>query len=181
MNITQYIIYAAFVVLVLSSCSEFQHRRDTALAPVVTLGYGTDYWLAELNSTRQMMPEERARTVEAWQQELDNEPDDGNRIRLALLLTVGDEQIRDPARASKLLDELDAAPAKASEKELVTIMRLIIDEQTRAGESISKLNRQLGKQNRRIRELEQQQRALTNIEQNIEHRDSLPASKNGEE
>jgi len=181
LNNIGHIMRTTLVALLLSACSEFQHHRETAFAPVVTRGYGTEYWLAELNRTRQMTSEELGKTVAAWQAELEIKPGDGNRIRLALLLTAGNMQVRDFARARQLLDELDEAPANTSDRELLAIMRQIIDEQASASESIHTLKRQLSRQNRRIEELEQQQRALTNIEQNIEQRDSLPAIKNGEE
>ena len=176
-----HILLTTLVALLLSACSEFQHHRETAFAPVVTRGYGTEYWLAELNRTRQMTSEELGRTVAAWQTELETSPGDGNRIRLALLLTAGDMQVRDTAAARQLLDELDEVPANTSDRELLAIMRQIIGDQASASESILGLKRQLSRQTRRIEELEQQQRALTDIEQNIQHRDSQPGIEHGAE
>jgi hypothetical protein len=163
-----------FLLLVpaLTACSEIQHHRNIGYAPVVTRGFGTEYWLTELNRTRHMTSEEIQQTASSWEQEFHEEPTDGNRIRLTLLLTAGDERVRDLQRARSLLDGVAEVPASISDRELLTIIRQILYEHERSSESLSKLNMQLKKQNLRIEELEQQLRALTDIEQNIQQRDT---------
>ncbi len=168
-----------FLVLALPACSEFQTHSSGGYAPVVTRGYGTDAWLAELHHTRQMTADELQQTVTAWEQGLKDDPDTGNRIRLALLLTAGDTAVRDPQRARELLDELDPLPENTSDRELVALLRQMLDEQGQAGLAIRKLKKQVRNQDRRIQELEKQQRALTDIEQNIQQRDILPDLENG--
>jgi hypothetical protein len=168
----------ALFVLVLANCSEFQHNARTDTAPVVTRGYGTDYWLAELHKTRTMTPDEIQKTLKSWEQELNNHPGVGNQIKLALLLTTGDASIRDPKRARVLLDGLDLPPDNTSDQELVTILRQMIDEQDQANMAISTLKKQTRKQTLHIKELEQQQRALTDIEQKIQQREIPPSLEN---
>ena len=178
MNILRLIWPFALFVLVLANCSEFQHYTHTGDAPVVTRGYGTDYWLAGLHNTRAMTPDEIRQTVQAWEQELHDDPSAGNHIKLALLLTAGDASVRDPKRARELLDGLDPAPDNTGDQELVTILRQMIDEQSQANMAISSLKKQTRKQTLRIKELEQQQRALTDIEQNIQQREIPPDLEN---
>lgn len=167
------------LLLALTACSELQPYKSTWHAPVVTWGYGTGQWLGELHNTREMTPDEIRQTVKAWEQELRDDPRDSNRIKLALLLTVGDAPARNPKRARELLEGLDEATVNTSDQELVTILLQILDEQDHASLAISRLRKQAGKQGRRIRELEQQQRALTDIEQNIQQRNFQPDIEHG--
>ena len=168
-----------WLLLALTACSELPSHKSTWHAPIVTWGYGTEHWLGELHKTREMTPDEIRQTVKAWEQELRDAPRDGNRIKLALLLTAGNAPARDPKRARELLEGLDEAPVNTRDQELVTILRQILDEQDHASLAISRLRKQAGKQDRRIRELEQQQRALTDIEQNIQQRNFQPAIEHG--
>lgn len=174
MSVMRFIWPSILLVLVLAACSEFQPLRNTGYAPVVSRGDGIDYWLTELYNTREMTPEEIRQTVEAWEKELKDDPSAGNHIKLALLLTAGNTPARDPKRARELLDGLLKAPLDTSDRELITILRQILDEQDQASSAISKLKKQALQQSRRIKELEQQLQALTDIEQNIQQRDVLP-------
>ena len=166
------------LLLVLTACSEFQPRTIIEYPPVVTRISGTNDTLAELHNTREMTPEEIRQTVEAWEQELKEDPSIHNHIKMALLLTAGDASARDPKRARELLDWLHEAPVKSSDRELTTLLRQILDEQGQANSAISKLKKQAGQQSRRIKELEEQQQALTDIEQNIQQRDTQPDIEN---
>ena len=94
------------------------------------------------------------------------------------MLTAGDASIRDPKRARELLDGLDLPPDETSDQELATILRQLIDGQDQASMSISTLKKQIRKQTLHIKELEQQQRALTDIEQNIQQREIPPDLEN---
>lgn len=171
----------AVLSLALAACSQIQYHDSSGYAPVTTLGYGADYWLNELHGTRQKTPAEVRQTVAEWEQALLDDPSDGNRIRLALLLLAGEISVRDPARARELLDELSQAPAETSDTELVALMRQVLDQQEQTSAEIDKLTDQLRVQKRRTRELEQQQRALTDIEQNIQQRTIQPDNGNGGE
>jgi hypothetical protein len=162
------------LVLALTACSEFQSLGSTGYAPVETRGYGTDYWLAELHNTRAMTPEEIRQTATEWEQELNDDPSTGNRIKLAVLLTAGDAPVRNPKRARELLDGLIVAPVKSSDRELIAILRQLLDEQDQANIAIRKFKKQSRQQSQRIKELEQQLQALTDIEQNIQQRDVQP-------
>jgi hypothetical protein len=158
----------------LTACSEFPTYSESGYAQVTSRGYGVDYWLAELYNTRGMTPEELQITVSAWRQEFHDDPNTGNRIKLALLLTVGDAPARDRKQARELLEGLEEMPAKTSDRELVAILRLILDDQDQTSTAISKLKQQAREQSERIKELEQQQQALTDIEQNIQQREIQP-------
>jgi hypothetical protein len=114
-----------------------------------------------------------------WEQELLEEPNDGLRIKLALLLIAGSETVRDPKRARELLNGLTETPMDASDREFLTVIDEMVDQQELASSEIEKLNIQIRKQKRRIRELEEQQKALTDIEQNIQHRTMQPETENG--
>lgn len=169
----------ALFVLALTACSEFQPQNSTVYVPVVSREYNIDYWLVELHNTRAMTPDELRQTVKAWEQEIHDDPSTYNRIKLTLLLTVGDTSVRDLKRAQELLDGLDPVPDNTSDRELITILRQIIDELSQAYFEISKLKKQAGNQSLRIEELEEQQRALTDIEQNIQQRSTPPDPENG--
>jgi hypothetical protein len=164
--------------MVLSACSEFQTYRSGGYAPVVARGTGAEYWLNELHNTRWDTPEESRQRVLQWEQELLEDPNDGSRTRLALLLIAGNEDVRDPKRARELLDGLTGTLTEASDREFLTVIGQMLEQQEQTGDEIGKLNKQIRKQNQRIRELEKQQRALTDIEQNIQQRTVQPETDN---
>ena len=173
--------FSALIVpalLMLTACSEFQYYSSTGLAPITEKGYGADYWLTEVHETRAMTPEQRQVTLELWEQEYSNSPGISNRLRLALLLAAGNESIRDPGRALELLEGLVPEPENASDRELIIMLRQFIDEQLTATATINGLKKLTKKKNRQIKELEQKQQALTNIEQNIQERENQPEAGN---
>ena len=86
--------------------------------------------------------------------------------------------MRDPKRARELLDEVTETLTDTSDREFITVLGQMIDQQEQASAAISKLNKQVKRKNRRIRELEEQQRALTDIEQNIQQRTVQPETEN---
>jgi hypothetical protein len=129
-----------------------------------------------------MTPEQRQVTLGLWEQEYDNDPDTSNRIRLALLLVAGDKSVHDLEQARELLKGIDPEPDSAGDRELITLIRQFIDKEMHARTTISDLRKQANKKNKQIEELEQKQQALTNIEQNIQQRESQPeAVDNGEQ
>ena len=74
---------------------------------------------------------------------------------------------------------LPQALDNAGAQELATIVHQFLDEQIQANRKINDLNKELAEQNKRIAELEQQQRALTRIEQKIQQRDNPEEAGNG--
>jgi len=78
-----------------------------------------------------------------------------------------------------LLDESAEGLDSAGAQELAFIVHQFLDEQIQANRKINDLNKDLAEQNKRIAELEQQQRALTRIEQKIQQRDNPEETGNG--
>ena len=165
-------------LLMLTACSEFPYYSSTGFAPVTLKGYGADYWLTEVHETRAMTPEQRQVTLELWEQEYSNSPGISNRLRLALLLAAGDESIRDPEYALELLEGVIPEPENAADRELIIMLRQFIDEQLKAEITINTFKKLTKNKNRQIKELEQKQQALTNIEQNIQQRENQPEAGN---
>ena len=165
-------------LLMLTACSEFKYYSNTGFAPVTSKGDGADFWLTEVHETRAMTAEQRQVTLDLWEQEYSNSPGISNRLRLALLLAAGDESIRDPERALELLEGIVPEPENAADRELIIMLRQFIDEQLTAKATINDLKKLTKKKSRQIRELEQKQQALTNIEQNIQQRENQPEAGN---
>jgi hypothetical protein len=165
-------------LLALTACSELRYYSSTGFAPVTSKGYGADYWLAEVHAVRAMTPEQRQVTIKLWEQEYSNNPDTSNRLRLALLLTTGNESMRNPERALELLEGIDPEPGNAGDRELIIMLRQFIDGQLKTETTINDLKKLTKKKNKQIKELEQQLQALTNIEQNIQQRENQPEAGN---
>ena len=174
----KFIILIVPALLMLTACSEFQYYSSTGFAPVTSKGYGTNYWLSEVHATRSMSPEQRQVTVKLWEQQYNNNPDINNGLKLALLLTAGDESMRNPERALEIIEWIDPDLENDGDRELVIILRQYIDEQFKAAATIKDLRKQIKKNNIQIKELEQQLQALTNIEQNIQQRENQPETGN---
>ncbi len=167
-------------LLVLGACSELQTYREGSYAPVVSRGRSADDLLAELHATRTMTAPQLHQALASRQHDFRYRSDSVNRLRLILLLTFGSEPVRDTGRARELLDELDSLPDSPGGEELVAILRQYLDEQAIAGSKLRKLSREISTQNARIEELEEQQKALTTIEQSIQQREIPVESINGD-
>ena len=172
------------IILLLSavlmvSCSEFQRYRYQDPAPVVSGTYGVDDLLAELHSTRTMNQEQLQMKLESWEREFRFDPDSYNRLKLALLYATASQPVRDLGRAQELLDGAAGAMDSAGDRELASIIQQFLDEQIEANRKVNDLNKEVAEQKKRISELEQQQRALTRIEQKIQQRDNLEGVGNG--
>ena len=165
-------------VATLAACSELQNYNSGGFAPVISGGSGVNNWLVELHDIRTMSPEQQQLTLETRQQECNSSPDSGSCLRLAMLLATGDAPLRDQKRALNLLDNIDSGQFSASEQELVAILLQFLVQQTETDNKINLLSKQIVEQNKRIEELEQQQRALTTIEQSIQQREK-PAGVEG--
>jgi len=168
-----------FLLMLLAACSQFQSYSSTGLAPVISGGHGVNYWLSELNDTRKMSPEQLQETLKSREQEFHHDPGTSNRLRLVLLLAVGNEPVRDPQRALELLEEMNPVPDNPSDREMVAVLQQFLDEQVAAIQKIDELSQQVKRQNTRIEELEQQQKALTTIEQSIQEREKPLGIDNG--
>ena len=158
-------------LLLLSACSELQYYSSNGPAPVIHGGQGVNYWLADLHRTRDMTPDQQQQTLESWEREFRGNPSSNNRLRVALLLATGSEEVRDQKRALKLLDEIDTALYDISDREMITVLQQFLREEAEENRRIQILWKQVTEQNRRTEELEKQLRALTTIEQKIQQRE----------
>jgi hypothetical protein len=165
------VVYLGILVLLLGGCTQMKSYTNNVLPPVFEGGNGVNHWLAELHATRDLSGNELGDVLTSWEQEYDFQSTLNNRLKLALLLAAGDKAVRDQPRASKLLDGIDPDPLGPGEQELISILRQYLDEHQVASGKISQLSKQVREQGQRIEELEQQQRALTTIEQNIQQRE----------
>lgn len=159
------------MVLLLAACTEFQHTRNKGVLPVDSCGHDACRLLEEMHETRGMSPEELEQMLTNREQVFSNDPSSCNRMRLALLLATGGESVRDRERALELLAGIKQASVTADEQELLTVLQQFLDEQHEISTKMNTLRNQVTEQGRRIEELEQQQRALTTIEQSIQQRE----------
>lgn len=173
------------LLLALSACSELQQYKSNRPASVINGEQGADYWLAELHAARGMTADQQKQILKSREQEFHDSPNPNNRLRVALLLATGHEEIRDHRRALTLLDEIDLASFNTSDQEMITVFQKLLEEERKANrkiyilwkqlteqsQRIEELVQQLGKQGQRVEELEQQLKALTTIEQKIQQRE----------
>jgi len=167
------------LLLALSACSELPHYNSNWPASMMHGGQGSDYWLAELHATRGMTADQQRQALQSLEQELHDNPSSSNRLRVALLLAAGSEEIRDQRRALTLVEEIDPVSYDAGDQEMIIVFRQFLTEQRQANRKIHILWKQLDDQGRRIEELEQQLQALMTIEQKIQQRESPAAGKAG--
>jgi hypothetical protein len=163
----------ALLAVMLTACSEFQ-QFTAELQPAGFRGgeCGINCVMMDVHATRTMGKEQLQETLKRWEQEYQDNPSDSNRLRLALLYATSDQSVRDNDRAQKLLTEAVDLPGDPGEREFAAVLRQLLDEQTDAYRKINLLNKQTAELNKRIVELERQQRALTNIEQKIQQRET---------
>jgi hypothetical protein len=162
----------ALLAVMLTACSELQYYTGIRPATEFPEGCSVDRLMTELHDTRSMNKDELQQTLRTWEQEFQVEPSDDHRLRLALLYAAGDDSVRDPGRAQELLTEAANALDNPGDRELAAMVRQFLDEQIVANRKINDLNKQTAVQIKRIAELEQQLRALMNIEQKIQQRDN---------
>ena len=173
------------LLLALSACSELQQYKSNWPASVINGEQGAGYWLAELHATRGMTADQQKQILKSREKEFHDNPSPNNRLRVALLLATGSEEIRDHRRALTLLDEIDLASYDISDREMITVFRQLLGEERKANrkiyilwkqlteqsQQIEELEQQLTEQSQRVEELEQQLKALTTIEQKIQQRE----------
>ena len=152
------------------SCSEWQSYAGFGPATVNSGGCGVDHLMAELHATHSMNEDQLQQTLKTWEQEYQADPSDTRRLRLALLYAAGNESVRDPGRAQELLTGSDATMENPDTREFAFMVRRFLEDQIDANRKINELNKRIAGQKRRISELEQQQKAIMNIEQKIQQR-----------
>lgn len=167
------------LAVMLTACSELQHYTGIRPATVPSEECGVNRLMTELHDTRSMNMDQLQQTLRTWEQEFEANPSDNHRLRLALLYAAGNESVRDPGRAQELLTEAADALDNTGDRELAAMVRQFLDEQIDANRKINELNKEIADQNKRIAELEQQQRALTSIEQKIQQRDAPAVIEDG--
>jgi len=153
-----------------TACSEWQSFADIREASVNSGECGVDRLMAELHDTRSMNEDQLRHTLKTWAQEYQADPSDTHRLRLALLYAAGNESVRDLGRAQELLTGSAATMENPDTREFAFVVRGFLEDQIDTNRKINDLNKRIAGQKRRISELEQQQKALMNIEQKIQQR-----------
>jgi len=101
-------------------------------------------------------------------------------LRLALLLVEGSRKVRDQKRALALLKGMDGARASGSTRALARLLTQVLHDRTSARGKIVGLKHKLQQADEHVKELERQLQALTDIEQNIQQRET-PVKRKGKE
>ena len=177
----------ACFLLMITACSELQALRDNApqatdgtapvidgAAPVIDGKRGVHGWLADFHELRTWPPESLTAVLDAREAAFRAKPTIENRMRLVMLLLVDVESVRDDRRARLLLNGLDPLPSGPDDREFIVLLQQFLDGRRDCEQKLSVLWKQVTQQNRRIDELEQQLKALTSIEQNIQQREPPP-------
>ena len=174
------VVVPLLFIVALAGCSGLQQVSGYEIVPVVDRGSDLNSRLEELHETRKL-PSGQLETVLALRERdfLDN-PSFNNRMNLALLLAAGDKAIQNPARALELLEGVDSMPISAGEQELVLILKQFLVTRAELSEENDAIYSQLSAQDEQIKELKQQLRDLTTIEQNIQQRDTAIEAGDGQ-
>ncbi len=96
-----------------------------------------------------------------------------------MLLLVDVEPVGDLKRARLLLNGVDPLPSSPDERAFISLMQKFLEDKREDEQKLSVLWKQATQQNQRIDELEQQLKALTSIEQNIQQREPPPVTEDG--
>ena len=153
-------------LLLLAACTQWE-------LPPVTEGSvmpGPRDWLGEVRAVQEMPVGVQAAELKVRQQAHQTQAAADSSLRLALLYALGDEAVRDPARALALLEELDPAVMGASQGALAELLRQWLRERQRSLALLRGERKALAEQEARIKELESQLEAVTSIEQSIRQR-----------
>ncbi len=171
----------------LVACSELQTLRDTVApedgtrfaskVPVINGNRGVHGWLADIHALRTQPPETLVTVLEAREQAFRTKPNIENRMRLVMLLLVDVEPVGDLKRARLLLNGVDPLPSSPDERAFISLMLKFLEGKREDEQKLSVLWKQATQQNQRIDELEQQLKALTSIEQNIQQREPPPVTE----
>jgi hypothetical protein len=175
-------ILVCILLVNITACSELQAVRDNmpqatgGAAPVIDGNGGVHGWLADFHALRTRPAESLPAILDAREEAFRAKPTIENRMRLVLLLLVEEESVQDDRRARLLLKRLNPMPASPDDREFVALLLQFLDGRRDDAQKLSVLWKQVTQQNRRIDELEQQLKALTNIEQNIQQREPPPVT-----
>ena len=154
------------LLLVLSGCAhwELPPVSDRSIA-----ASGSD-WLSETREVQLMPAHIQPVELQRRQQAHKHEDTAVSGLRLALLLTLGGEAVRDEARALEILNGIDATRLTVSQLALADLLGQLSRERQQA-QALRRAERKvLAEQEARIRELESQLEAVTSIEQSIRQR-----------
>ena len=173
----------------LGACAELQALRETTpstatrddVAPVIDGKQGVHGWLADFHELRTRPPESLPAVLAAREEAFRAKPEAENRMRLVMLLLVDAESVRDARRARLLLDRFKPLPSSPDDREFIVLLQQFLDGQQEYEQKLSVLWKQVTQQNRRIDELEQQLKALTSIEQNIQQREPPPVNSDAKQ
>lgn len=180
-------IYLVLLLPALVACSELTVLRDTVIpdngtrlaneVPVINGNRGVHGWLADIHALRTKPPETLVTVLEAREQAFRTRPNIENRMRLVMLLLVDVEPVEDLKRARLLLNGVDPLPSSPDERAFISLMLQFLEGKREDEQKLSVLWKQATQQNQRIDELEQQLKALTSIEQNIQQREPPPVTE----
>ena len=157
------------ILLSLAACAELQQAvnfppQDQELPATVR-------WLEAARLIRESSPERQLSLQEDWEKAFRKNHALDTRMQLILLLATGDEQVRDPQRARRLLYDIDPLPKSAVDREFIALLQSGLEDQAQYERKLAILWKQVTVQSRRVEELEQQLHALTTIERNIQSRE----------
>ena len=156
------------VLLLLSGCAHWDLPPVTERS--VSVSVASSDWLEEARRV-QLMPA-ALQPGEMRQRELAHQAEAtaASGLRLALLLVLGSETVRDEPRALTLLDRLDPDSLDLSQAALADLLRQWVRERRRSLELLRAERKALAERDARIQELESQLEAVTSIEQSIRQR-----------
>jgi hypothetical protein len=163
------------LLLALSGCAHWElppvSDRSIAASGSDWLGEarGSD-WLGEAREVQQMPAHTQPLELQRRQQAHEDEDTAVSGLRLALLLALGTEAVRDDARALEVLNGIDAARLTVTQLALGDLLGQLLRERRQAQTLLRAERKVLAEQEARIRELESQLEAVTSIEQSIRQR-----------
>ena len=177
-------IKAAVISLLLPlstvACSGFPCIQSVEYVPVVDGGGSVNSNLEEVHAASTMTALQQEHLLAVMEKDFREVPDVNNRLRLVLLLTTGTEPVRDRARARVLLEDIGTSTSiSTSQQGLVEFLSQFLDEQETNLGQLEACTKEVAQHERRINELEEQQRELTSIEQNIQHREKPAEIEDG--
>lgn len=158
--------WLAGLLLVLSACTQWELPPVTERFMVV----GASDWLEQARQVQEMPPTVQPGELHLREQAHEAEATTLNSLRLALLLGLGAETVRDGTRALALLERLDPTTLSAPEMALVGVLRQLLSERQQALVLLRAERKTVTQQEARIQELESQLEAVTSIEQSIRQR-----------
>lgn len=159
--------WLAGFLLIVSGCAHWE------LPPVMERSnpFMESDWLAELHLVQQLPAVAQLDELRVRKQAYQTGADTVSRLRLALLLGLGAEEVRNEARALALLDETSgSASLSESEAALADVLRKWLQERQRNQGLLRAERKAVAERDTRIRELESQLEAVTSIEQSIRQR-----------